>query len=288
MRKPDFFIVGAAKSGTTSIYEFLKAHPEAFLPSVKEPNFFSHKEISAQNLYYNNVDVTSLNEYLNLFEKSEREKVLGESSVSYLFYPECPKRIHAFNPEAKIIIVLRDPKRRAYSHYLMDKKLGFVNKGFQEAITDRSEENKLYYQQFVELGLYFQQVRNYLNVFPKEQVKVYLFEDLIYDTAATLKDLQRFLGVQDGLIENKLSHHNPSLESKSSFISWLYKKKAIRKALKAITPKGSKNLIFKFAFNKPSNSSYPKESENTLMEIYKEDIIKLEELIQRDLSKWYH
>src|SRR5882672_9220913 len=117
MKLPNFFIVGAPKAGTTSLYYYLSHHPEVFMSPVKEPNFFSYDETVKQNLYHKEKGVGKFEEYRQLFASSNgHHKAIGEASVSYLFYPSVPQRIHELVPKAKIIISLRNPVERAYSH----------------------------------------------------------------------------------------------------------------------------------------------------------------------------
>ena len=102
----------------------------------KEINFFSNQEILSQNLYYNNSVCDSMENYLKHFINSENYKVVGEASVSYLFYQNVAEKIYKFNNEAKILIILRDPVMRAFSHYLMDYRLGYTKSDFSSIIRD--------------------------------------------------------------------------------------------------------------------------------------------------------
>ena len=155
-KKPNFFIVGAPKAGTTSLYAYLSMHPEVFMPStIKEPDYFSHKAILAQNLYYNTTHVTNLEEYLDLFSLANGEKAIGEASVSYLYYQEAARNLYDFNPEARIIIILREPVERAFSHYLMDARLGLIKATFDDIVFEKLSGQPyadMYYQQVVSFG----------------------------------------------------------------------------------------------------------------------------------------
>ena len=107
--KVDFFIVGAPKSATTSLFHYLGQHEGISMSTIKEPDFFSHLELDKQKLYYKSKPVSYINTYHNLFLKKKKSQLLGEASVSYLFYPKVSERIFSYNPNAKIIIVLRNP-----------------------------------------------------------------------------------------------------------------------------------------------------------------------------------
>jgi len=180
---PSFFIVGAPKAGTTSLYFYLKQHPEVFFPEVKELNFFSAPDILDQGLYYKTKIIRKLEAYEALYANAGNTQIRGDASVSYLLYPAVPPKIKEMVPDARIIIMLRNPVERAYSHYLMDKRLGYVKASFEDIITQRSTHKfqDLYYQQYVEVGLYADQVQRYLDSFGEKQVQIVLFEDFIKD-----------------------------------------------------------------------------------------------------------
>ena len=151
MSKVNTFIVGAAKCATTSLYRYLANHPDVFMSTPKELNYFSATELKNQELYYNEKVISNLGDYEEIFHNADADgkKILGEASVSYLFYPSVPKKIFEYNKNAKIIIILRNPIERAFSHYLMDERLGYVNIGFEEIFKSK-DQNPLYFQQYFE------------------------------------------------------------------------------------------------------------------------------------------
>ncbi|MDX2360030.1 MAG: sulfotransferase [Crocinitomicaceae bacterium] len=288
MTFPNFFIVGAAKAGTTSMQQYLHEHPDIHMLGIKEPNFFSHEEIKAQNLYYKSEDVTLLEEYQSLFE-DQTEPCIGEASVSYLFYQKTAKKIYDYNSGAKIIIILRNPVSRAYSHYQMDKRLGLVNTPFSEIVNAGSgnEENKLHYQQYIELGMYHEQVQRYKEVFPEDQVCILLMEDLISAPEQTMEKVYGFLNVDSSFQINNFEQHNNSRSSKNGLINSLYKSQTLRKGVKAITSNGLRKLIVKVGFNKGKDEQMDPNTKKHLNTLYKNDIVKLASLIDRNLEHWY-
>lgn len=197
MNKPNFFIVGTPKAGTTSLYHYLDEHPEIYMSPIKETNYFSYAEIREQGLYYNEEHVLTADQYADQFAGVTNEKAVGEASVSYLFYPSVPLKIKEFNPEAKIIVVLRNPVDRGFSHYLMDKRLGFVNLSLQDVISGKEKDVELFYQQYITIGCYYEQLKRYFDVFDRSQVKVLFYEDVIRNIDGVVKDIYNFLGVDD-------------------------------------------------------------------------------------------
>lgn len=285
MKKPNFFIVGAPKCGTTALYKYLESHPQVFLSDPKEVNFFSKKELEEQSLYYQDFKPKNEKEYLNLFKNVDIEhKIIGEASVSYLFYPEVVGRIHYFNPYSKIVILLRDPVARAWSHFLMDKRLGLVKKELMEIFDSEKESDKLNFQQYFLLGNYASQVEKYLDLFGKKNVKIFFTEELKNERDTITTELYRFLGIQDfELVEE--TKHNAYKEPKGFFLKKLYSMSFIRKNIKKVIPQSILKRGANFFFN-----STPPSLNNTdkilLKKYYYEDICELEKLLSKDLTEW--
>ena len=123
--KPNLFIVGAPKSGTSLIWSLLKDHNDIFFSKnpEKEINFFSYDELKSDS-YYKSFKINSLERYLNCFKNANNQKYIVDGSVSYFAYPSVPNKIYKFNQDAKIVIIIRDPIERAASHYQMDVRMG--------------------------------------------------------------------------------------------------------------------------------------------------------------------
>jgi hypothetical protein len=183
-RWPDFFIVGAQSSGTTSLYSYLKRHPQVFLPAFKEPHYFS-QIATPPGVRYVRIHIANRAAYLDLFADADASQMMGDASTSYLWEPHAAERIYAVNPAAKIIIMMRDPIQRAHSQYLKDVREGIQRLPFLEALqTDFRGADKRYGFSllYIEHGLYFQQVKRYLELFGPDQVRVFSF-DLLKDLA---------------------------------------------------------------------------------------------------------
>src|SRR6266849_533449 len=130
---PNFFLVGAAKAGTTSAYAYLSQHPQVFFPRIKEPHFFTRVRPSGEQRFFVEA-ITDRTAYLRLFRGARGFGVVGDASPSYLWHPHVAHRIRARVPDAKIAIILRDPVERAHSHYLMDYREGVQDLSFYEAL----------------------------------------------------------------------------------------------------------------------------------------------------------
>lgn len=309
--KPNFFIVGAPKAGSTSLFHYLDEHPEVFMSYIKETNFFSHEPITRQKLYYEETiavpvsgkrkgvvgkhklyqdakRIDTFEKYESLFEEGAGKKAVGEASVSYLFYPEVPPALHAYQPEARIVMILRDPVERSYSHYLMDERLGLTNLSLEDVIHRRVDHPKLhlYYQQFVEVSLYYEQVKRYLDTFGKDQVKIIWFDDLKADTDAAISEVLEFIGVDSTFRPDTEASYNKFLMPTNAFVGRLYKNQRLRTFTRSLLPNKTVEKVKQKLFSGPGKPEMNPETRRYLRDFYREDVIALEKLTGRDLSHW--
>jgi len=179
MRKPNLFLVGAPKAGSSLLWTMLKEHKDIFFSTnpEKEINHFSYDEL-AQNSYYKDYKIKSEDDYLKVFQKGQSVKYLVDGSVSYFAYPSIPKKLYKFNSEAKIIVIVRDPILRAFSHYNMDKRMGYAIAPFSEYLINKDNKYKQYLHQYIENSLYYKHVNNYLEYFDKSQVFILQLEHI--------------------------------------------------------------------------------------------------------------
>ncbi|MBO9997919.1 MAG: sulfotransferase [Cyanobacteria bacterium SID2] len=210
-RLPSFFIVGAAKSGTSSLWHYLKQHPSIFMSSPKEPNFFvfkgvdlhhqkgpSRPDILYRKLYRNSI--LNFDEYQNLFEDARDIPAVGEASVRYLYFPETARRIHEKIPDAKIIVMLRNPIERLYSHYNMNYRSLLEPLSLDKALDREAERIQAgwdYDWHYTKVGMYYPQIEKYINCFGRENVKVIIYDDFNKNPIEISHEVYRFLGVDD-------------------------------------------------------------------------------------------
>lgn len=284
LRLPDFFIVGAGKSGTTSLYFYLIQHPSIFMPKNKEPHFFADRPEGFRRLY------SSLESYLSIFADCPEGAVTGEASTTYLPSPTAAHRIREVQPRARIIMVLRNPVDRAYSLYWYNRKMLWETLSFEEALAAENARLKglqrlLYY---VESGMYYEQVMRYLQTFGNDAVKIYLFEDLQKDAAAVCRSIFQFLGVDPDF---------PVDTSKVYNLGGEHRNKLLGRVLKGTFP--GRSIVRRFVprrlrllRNDWMDSSLLKPPEMNpdtravLVERFRPDVERLQSLLNRDLSHW--
>ncbi|MCE2661872.1 MAG: sulfotransferase [Microcystis sp. M53603_WE2] len=298
MALPNFLIIGAAKAGTTSLYDWLNQHPQIYMTPIKETNFFafegekiSYPKGSISEGYLDGFK-TSFESYMEQFQGVTNEIAIGEASPSYLYHAKAAARIKYYCPDVKLIAILRDPVERAYSQFLHHAREGFENcLDFSAALREEDNRilNKWWWGYFyVDGGFYYTQLQRYFEKFDSSKIKVYLYEDLRSNRYDLIKDIFQFLEVDDNFIPDTSTKYNVTGIPKNKFLhELLSKQNFLKTSVKAIMPQG---LRRKLAMNlKNANLVKPEfslEIRKQLIEIYREDILKLQNLIQRDISSW--
>ena len=286
--RPSFFIVGAPKAGTTALHAYLEKHPQVCMSSDKEPNYFTAAAIAAQELYYKKKNAETEQEYLQLFHPKTSTRIAGEASVSYLFYPDTAEKIHAFDPAAKIIIVLRDPVQRAFSHYQMDYSIGLLDVPF-ETIYRRGPGDTataMYFQQYFLLSKYAEQVNRYLAVFPKDQVLLMLQEELYQQPAKTLSSLCSFLGIDPQMAASSMEQQNVSGAASNPLLRKLYQVQWLRNLMNAVVSESLRSNI-KSAFLSKKNLPVLEQSmANELYAYYADDVKELMRITGLPVHHW--
>ena len=285
--KVDFFIVGAPKAGTTSLYHYLNEHLEIEMSSQKEPDYFSDEALKRQGMYYGKNRIDNLEKYHGLFANKD-VKLRGEASVSYLFYDDVPKKIKEYNSKAKIIIMLRNPIDRAFSHYLMDYRLGLVSDSFDSIIKKKLKHKNasLFFQQYIKLSEYSQQVSRYLEVFDKENIMFIDYEDFKKDVSAVVDKAYLFLGVNNDFQPNLKKKHNTYTMPKNSIIRFIYSFVSFRKFLTNIVPKSIVKWIRNLLFKSDKKPALSNDTRKFLAFYFKDDVDYLSVLLKKNYSKW--
>lgn len=285
--KVNLFIAGAAKSGTTTLYSTLASHPEICMSRIKEPNYFSSSQLKAARLYYQEPIMESYTSYSRCFHPETLQHIIGEASVSYLYYPATAQNIADYNPASKIIIIFRNPVERALSHYQMDKQLGYIRVSFEEVWNSNGIGILASaYKQYFEYGLYAKQLQQYRSVFDKNQILVLWFEDLTKDFSGLMKQISRFLDLKTSYVPENNNSHNQSMTPQGPLIAAAYQNRTLRKIIKNMLPAIFLLKIRKRFFH-VSNETLSEPMKTALNTYYQKDIMQLENYTGKNLAHWY-
>ena len=301
---PDFLVIGAGKSGTTSINNYLAQHPQIFMSPRKEPNFFAYETIDKETLrhdppqyeYYLQ-SVTQLEDYLALFAGAQEGQLIGETSNTYLYTPAAYHRIEHYIPQAKLIAILRHPADRLYSRFL---HLSKYNQPPTPNFRDALNRDSVWWQRpdLIHEGLYYTHLSNYFDLFNPERIKIYLYDDLSSDLHQMLKSMFSFLGVKDNFQpDTSVTYNTSGIVKNRVYNKVMGQNGIVQKSIKTLLPNSQyeslkkNNLIHRTLDNfrninlrKPAID--PEIRNKLIKEVYHDEIQNLQSLINRDLSLW--
>ncbi len=297
---PNFFLVGAARSGTTSLDRYLSQHPEIFITRWKEGHFFASDELPDA---YKGVGDERLNgrlirdpdQYARLFDGATGYRAVGESSVFYLCYPGTAERIKQASPGGKILIILRNPVERAYSAYGHLVRDGRERSGFAEGLSLEDMRRSMNYEPmwwYTDASRYYHQVKRFLDVFGPQQIRVLMYEELYAQPQQVLRDVFGFLGVREDVAIDTSVRYNAGGVPKSrrvyTYIDRLiYRPGRIARGIKAIV---SPDIRMEWV-NRAMALLVQQEPMHPLVRtrleaLFADEVSQLEELLHRDLAGW--
>jgi len=310
-RLPNFFLAGAPKAGTTSIYHYLDQHPGIFMSAIKEPHYFA-EEIREENMdpatrraiagesrelraylagemrekRFGGI-VPEWNDYVRLFANARRQTALGEASVCYLWSPTAPARIAEKLPQAKILLMLRNPVDRAYSQYLHGLSGGAIRWSFREHVNRNlrhaSTQISVHYP-FLEFGLYAEQLARYRERF-NGNVWVGFYDDFKERPAQVLQEIFRFLGVAPAFTPAMEQRHLVMQTPRSWVVGWLRRSGLWRMAAE-VTPPGLRPYFRRSLMREPGIQPMQSADRRYLVDYYREDVTALAAMTGRDLNAW--
>lgn len=270
---PNLFVVGASKAGTTSLWRYLNHHPGIFMSAEKEPSFFSRR----QSLY----SEAEAESYLALFAGARGERLRGEASPSYLSRKRAPAAIRRANPDARILISLREPVARTHSAYLSLVSDGIERRTFAEAVGDDLAGRRASgCPTYVKPRLYAPGVARYLEAF-EGQLLVLFFEELVADPARVMAQLYRFLDVDPSFADQlPRKPHNQFRQPRNRLIGRLL---AARRIARAIVPGPLQGRIAQATMKPVAKPRPDPDSVQRLCEIYEPDVAAVWRLLGRRL-----
>ncbi|MGB3768658.1 MAG: sulfotransferase [Phormidesmis sp.] len=303
MTLPNFLIFGVQKAGTTSVYNYLKQHPQVYTSPIKETEFLSRKSARKPELL-NDEDRTGLTKggrqkivtierYEALFDAAGEAIALGEASPNYLFaHEQAVPNIQTYIPHAKLIAILRNPVERAYSDYLMSLRQVVGNHKPLAAQVETSRQTS----HTLLKGLYYEGTKHFLDAFGPEQVKIFLFDDLRQSSAELMRELYEFIGVDSSFTASTQKKSQTAEVPKNSTINRLLRtKNPIRegaaKVLRAVVSEENRQKLRSqlISANSRGKEYLPltNDERRLLEDYYRQDILQLQELLGRDLSHWF-
>ena len=279
-RWPDFFIVGAPRCGTTSLYEYLRKTDGIFMSQIKEPNYFSRSVIPDDYIF---APIRDKEKYLNLFKKATNNQLVGESTSTYHEDPGAPSLIHEANPDARIIIMIRDPIERAFSHYLYFLSMGIEKRDFSKAIKENEEGKDLSTgRNYLNSSLYSNSIQKYFDLFGKNNVIVIIFDDFKNDTKKMFEDVLKFLNLDSQIPEDIDTIYNKYSLPRGNISKKILQSTTITRLARKFIPVSIRinvreKIITKNASSKPSINHKDK---YYLKPIFSEDIKSLEKILE--------
>jgi hypothetical protein len=274
MTLPNFLIIGAAKAGTTSLYEHFRAHPEIFMPRLKEARFFSYDGRGNKVKF----PVQTLEEYTALFEGVAGETAIGEATPHYLTYPEAAGRIRELLPDARLIASLRNPVDRSFSIYQMNQRNHAANVGVPYA---RAMQTEPYLQDG-----YAAHLARYLALFPREQLRIILLEDLEQKPKATLAGLFGFLGVDTTFVPDVSKVANPGGTPRIKLVHDVLANKKLISATRSLMPEALVAPLKALRSRNLRKEGMAPADRAAATAFFRDDILRTQDLIGRDLSHW--
>ena len=299
MTMPNFLIIGAAKSGTTSLYRYLRQHPQIYMTPLKETNFFAYEGQPIDFQWWGKEpkpileSITDLASYQAQFQGVSDERAIGEASPFYLYNSRAPARIHHYIPDVKLIAILRHPADRAFSQYVFLRQLGREPcHTFEEALQEeasRMAANWAWDYSYRDMGFYSVQLKRYLERFEPAQIKIFLYEELSHNAQSLLKKIFNFLEVDENFMPDTSFRHNVSRIPKNMTLYNFMRKSdhPIKTFARILVPETLRRRIGNSLRDKNLyKPTLRPETRRQLSESYRDEIMALQDLIQRNLTGW--
>jgi hypothetical protein len=314
MSLPNFFLVGAPKAGTTSLYRYLDQHPQIYMSPIKEPHFLAD-EIRTDNFEgemrraakgraaalkryldgpvvekFSGGPVENWPDYIKLFSQADSYTAVGEASTCYLWSETAAANIRRNFPDARILMVLRNPADRVFAQYV--HMLSFAGKPVSlQAHIDasllsagRRRISELY--PFLEFGLYSEQIKRYRALFPRERIHISFYEDFQKDPTAFIQSIFAFLGVASMFQPDLSERHMQARVPQSHRLNGWMKRLGLWDVVRAISPPVVRAGLRRLAFRPRSELTLSPADRANLVAFYRDDIQRLSQLLDRDLSTW--
>lgn len=297
MTLPNFLVIGAGRSGTTSLHHYLGQHPDVYVPAVKSPgHFFCCDRPAIEDPYVRALTRTHFvpdpKDYEALFDGVRGERAIGEVSPVYLATTRAASRIASRLPGVKLIAILRNPIERAYARFVGRVRDGFERRSDFAEIVREERRTPLVrddaFGTYVASGFCSHFLASYLDRFPRERIRLHLFEDFAADPARVMADLFRFLEVDPGFVPRTERRHNRSggiVRNRLLRLVWT-RSALLRASLRRHLPEPVRDAVFRAFTTDLVTPPLDPALRAELAELFRHDIEALQAVLKRDLSHW--
>ncbi|HSF86774.1 MAG TPA: sulfotransferase [Acidimicrobiia bacterium] len=290
MPLPNCLVIGAMRSGTSTLYQLLAQHPDVFMSTPKEPNYFAFADMPDIPVEASD-SVTNLADYERLFQDSAEASVRGEASHNYLYYSDrAAPLIRRTLPDVRLVAILRNPVDRAFSHYMLHVRNEKEHAAtFREALDLESVriERGDQFGHYVARGFYAQQLGPFLQQFPSDALRIFLYEDLAGDAVGLAQDVYGYLGIDASFAPDTAVRSNPSGVPRNRAVhGLLVKDNAVKRALQPLLPRSAYRLAVRIRDRNLNQESMDPEIRSELAAVFRPEIEALQEVVDRDLSAW--
>ncbi len=309
---PNFFLAGAPASGTTSLHQYLRQHPQVYMSSIKEPTFFAAADMLGRNAFLRIIArdrtalrrylegeqgqgarywVTEWNDYVALFRNAREQIAIGEASVSYFWLPSAAPAIKSKLPDARLIFLLRNPADRLFSWYLMklERHPGLTFRDwFLEARDAGGDGGPTDDRHTLPLdgGWCVPHLLRFLEHFPREQVRIYLYESLHADAPRVLRDMFEFLGVDPDQRIDMSRRHNETVLPRFPGLHRIRRRLFGDTSVIWWLPTAARNALGKLYHRRRGALAIDPDDRRLVIDHYRDDILGTADIIGRDLSAW--
>jgi hypothetical protein len=307
-RLPNFFLAGVPKAGTTSLYHYLRQHPQVFMSPIKEPTFFGAADLLAPP-YRDDVLsalerdrawllsylagprrviarqwIVEWDDYVSLFRDVRDETAIGEASTAYSWLPSAAAAIRAKLPDARLAFMLRDPAERLFTLYLPalwhNPRLSFTE--WFEGMADKPRVGA----PVVGAGRYATHLQRFFDVFPRDHVRVHLYDDYRAEPRAVLRDLFTFLGVDPDQPIDLSRRHNETRVPRFPRLHALRRRLFGQASLARWLPESARRAIAKLNQDRTTSRTMDPADRRMVVDYYRDEILRTADLLGRDLSAW--
>jgi hypothetical protein len=240
---PNLFIAGVPKAGTRSLAYALGEHPDVFVPYVDCPRFFLNLDIDKSRARFFRITQTK-EEYLSLFASGHDSRYRCDASVEYVFHEDSMLRIRDVSPDARLVVILRDPVERAYSHYLNDVREGLETRTFLDAVREqiKTPEAQPWPSRYVAYGHYVEGLRHAREIFGS-RLLIVTFEEVATAGDAVLSQVAEFLGLDREGFPATLGHHNRAAIPRNELARRLMGSGSLRRVSRVLVPPGARHAV---------------------------------------------